>query len=75
MSLTNIESNINNLENLFYNIDLSIFECPDIKHFTIEFPKIILNLKNNLELLKRSDKPLDIDYIDAKQLDLLSNTI
>lgn len=74
MSITNIESNINNLEDLFYNIDLSIFECPDVKHFTTQFPKIIQNIKQNIHLLKNSNKPLDIDYIDIKQLDLLSNS-
>lgn len=74
MSLTNIEFSIKKLEDLYYNINLSIFESPDIKQFTIEVPKIIQNIKTNLELLKNSDKPLDIDYIDIKQLDLLSNS-
>ena len=64
MSLTNIEFSIKKLEDLYYNINLSIFESPDIKQFTIEVPKIIQNIKTNLELLKNSDKPLDIDYID-----------
>jgi hypothetical protein len=73
MSLTTIESSIRKLEDLYYNIDLSIFECPDIKKFTIEYPKIINDIKQNLDLLKNSDKPSDIDFINVKQLDLLSN--
>ena len=65
MSLHIIESNISKLEELFYNIDLSIFECPDIKTFTIEFPKIIKSIRNEIN---NNINKIELDFINVQQL-------
>ncbi len=73
MSLTTIISSIKTLEDLYYNVDLSIYQCPDIKNFVIEFPKIINDIHKQLELLQTSAKPSDVDFINVKQLQSIQN--
>lgn len=72
MSLENIISLLSSLEESYYNVDLSIYESPDIKSFSIQFPIVINKIKNEINNLKKTEKPIDIDYINLKQLDILS---
>lgn len=72
MSLENIISLLSSLEESYYNVDLSIYESPDIKSFFIQFPIVINKIKNEINNLKKTEKPIDIDYINLKQLDILS---
>ena len=74
MSINTIQQLISSLEESYYNIDLSVFQSPDIKLFTINFPIILKHIKEEINNLLKTDKPIDIDYINTKQLEILSNS-
>ncbi len=74
-SLTNT---VNKLEDAFFEIDLGLLQCPDIKKFTGEFITNIDLLKQQISLLSRTtnnyNSTVNLDFITYQQLNKLSLT-
>jgi len=81
-SITNsINDTINTLEDAFFEIDIAILQCPDIKSFTSKFASNIDILKSHIKQLKAinnsfnlssGDNNIVLDTINYQQLNRLS---